>query len=115
MEKEKINELESVHIALWNERNSARRIELASKIYAPSIRMYDKEFILEGREAVLQFIDKLLKDDPVFSFRATKEIQVTQDAARLFWNIELSATSLTGMDLFIVRDGMVEELYVFMD
>jgi len=110
-----MNDLQSVHLALWNERDAEQRIKFASKIYSPSIRMYDKDFILEGREAVLQFIDKLLKDDPAFTFRAEGEMQVTQHAARLFWSIELGAASLRGMDLFIMREGMVEELYVFMD
>ena len=100
MDAQFIKILEENHTALWNEKDPARREELAKAIYSDDIKMYDKDFILTGSNEVLGFISKLLAGDPNFSFSAVKPIQITQNGVRLFWQIHTSGPVLTGMDFF---------------
>jgi hypothetical protein len=115
MNTQLIEILEKKHIALWNEKDPARRKELMKSIYADDIKMYDKDFILTGSSEVLNFIGKLLSDDPNFYFSVVKPMEVTQNGVRLFWRIRTSGPVLTGMDFFIIENEKVQHLYVFMD
>jgi hypothetical protein len=115
MDNQLLQTLQENHIALWNEKDPARREELAKTIYSDDIKMYDKDFTLTSSNEVLGFIGKLLTDDPSFSFSATKPMQVTQNGIRLFWHIHTNGIDLTGMDFFVMENSKVQHLYVFMD
>jgi hypothetical protein len=115
MDAQLIATLEKTHIALWNEKDPAHRQQLADTIYSHDIKMYDKDFILTGISEVLGFINKLLTEDPCFTFRATKPLQAAQNGVRLFWHIRTGSADLTGMDFFVLQNNKVQDLYVFMD
>jgi hypothetical protein len=115
MDTQILKTLAENHIALWNEKDPARREELAKTIYSDDIKMYDKDFILTGGSEVLGFISKLFAGDANFQFNAVKPMQATQNGVRLFWHIRTNGIDLTGMDFFVIENGKVQHLYVFMD
>ena len=115
MDAQLLNTLQEVHVTAWNERDRAKRDELIQTIYADDIKMYDKDFVLQGWEAVSDFIGKLQTQDPGFHFSAAKPIEATQNGARLYGHIRTGQGMLHSMDFFILEDGKVLHLYVFMD
>lgn len=115
MDAQLIMTLQENHIAIWNERDRTRRDRLIKTIYADNMQMYDKDFILHGSREVSDFIDKV--QDPNFHFSATRPMEFTQNGLRLYWEIQTGEKPdiLTGMDFFVIEDGKVTHLYVFMD
>lgn len=115
MDIQVFNELQEIHVTAWNEKDVTKRNELLKKIYADDVKMYDKEFILDGLKAVSDFIGKLMAQDPAFNFSAARPIEPLQDSARLFGHIQTSGGMLNSMDFFLLQDGKVKHLYAFME
>ena len=109
--------LQETHTAVWNEKDPAKRDCMMQTIYTEDIRMYDKGFVLTGTAAVSDFIDKLFVQDAGFRFTAAGLLETTQNGARLYWEIRTGPQPnlLTGMDFFVLENGKVAHLYVFMD
>jgi hypothetical protein len=115
MDIQVLNELQEIHVTAWNEKDAIKRDELLKKIYADDVKMYDKEFILDGLKAVSDFIGKLMAQDPAFNFSAARPIEPLQDSARLFGHIQTSGGMLNSMDFFLLQHGKVKHLYAFME
>jgi len=107
--------LQKIHVIAWNEKDATKRKELLEEIYAHDIKMYDKDFILEGLDAVSEFIGKLIEGDPAFSFEAAQPIEPLQNSARLFGKIQTSEEILRSMDFFLIENDKVKDLYAFME
>lgn len=110
MEPEK---LQQAHLAAWNEKDRTKRDELLKSIYADDIKMYDKEFILNGIKEISDFIQKL-QADPKFLFSAAGDIEALQNSARLYGHIRTSEGMLNSMDFFILESGKARHYYAFM-
>lgn len=110
-----LTELQTTHVAAWNEKDVAKRIALLRQIYAEDIKMCDKEFVLEGLQAVSDFIGSLITGDAAFHFAAAKPIESLQDSARLSGHIKTSGGMLSSMDFFLLEQGKVKHLYAFME
>lgn len=108
-------EIQRLHLIAWNEKDATKRNELLKIIYAEDIKMYDKDFILDGLMAVSDFIGKLIAEDPAYHFAAAKPIEPLQDSARFYGNIQTSGGLLNSMDFFLIEDGKVKHLYAFLD
>jgi hypothetical protein len=108
-------ELQLTHVSAWNEKDSAKRVELLEKIYTDDIRMYDKDFIFEGLKAVSDFIGKLITEDPAYHFAAAKPIEPLQNSARFYGSIQTSGGLLNSMDFFLIENGKVDRLYAFLE
>lgn len=108
-------ELQNIHVAAWNEKDAAKRNELLESIYAEDIKMYDKDFILDGLKSVSDFIGKLIAEDPAYHFAAAKPIEPLQDSARFYGHINTSGGLLNSMDFFLLDDRKVKHLYAFME
>ncbi|MCX6218644.1 nuclear transport factor 2 family protein [Spirosoma sp.] len=117
MDNQSLTKLQQTHLAIWNEKDRTTRDALMQTIYADDIKMYDKDFILNDRAAVSDFIDKLFAGDANFNFTIIKPMESTQHGARLYWEIRTGPQPnvLTGMDFFVVDDEKVAHLFVFMD
>jgi len=114
MNAQLLNNIQDTHLAIWNERSRKKRDSMIADLYTDDIKMYDPNFILNGSEAVSDFIDKV-QSDPKFAFKAIKPMDRTQNGMRLFWSIETENGLLTGMDLFILEHEKVKHLYVFIE
>ena len=115
MDSKLFTELQDIHVTAWNEKDAAKRNELLERIYAADIKMYDKDFILEGLKAVSDFIGKLIVEDPAYHFATAKPIEPLQDSARFYGHINTSGGPLNSMDFFLLEDGKVKHLYAFME
>jgi hypothetical protein len=115
MNDQLLKTLQEVHLAVWNEKDRAKRDALIQTIYADNIKMYDKEFVLHGNTEVSDFIGKLHTDDPDFNFSAAKPMESIQNGARLYGHIRTGQGVLHSMDFFILEEGKVLHLYAFMD
>jgi len=115
MDNNLFTQLQELHVAGWNERDAVKRDALLKQIYAHDIRMHDKDFTLDGLQAVSDFIGKLLTDDPEFNFSAQKNIDYTQNGARLYGRIGTGNKVFYSMDFFVMENDKVAQLYVFMD
>lgn len=115
MDIKQITALQDVHVTAWNEKDAAKRTELLESIYSADIKLYDKDFIIEGLKSVSDFIGKLISEDPAYHFAAAKPMELVQDGARFYGHINTGARMLNSMDFFLIEDGKVKDLYVFME
>lgn len=112
-----IRSLVESHLAIWNEKDLKKRKNLIEKVYADNIEMVDSHFIANGHKEINEFIDGLQKKSPSSKFSIIKEIDVNHNTARLYWKHSSSekTDSVTGMDLFVLENGKIVKLYVFLD
>ncbi|MET3501334.1 hypothetical protein ABIC45_002946 [Mucilaginibacter rubeus] len=115
MDIKQFTELQNIHVAAWNETDAAKRDELLETIYSEDVKMYDKDFILNGLRSVSDFIGKLIAEDPAYHFAAARAIEPLQDSARFYGHINTSGGPLNSMDFFLLEDGKVKHLYAFME
>jgi len=108
-----LEKLQQAHLAAWNEKDRTKRDELLKSIYADDIKMYDKEFVLNGTTEISDFIQKL-QNDPKFFFSAAANIEELQNSARLYGHIRTSEGTLNSMDFFILENGKARHYYAFM-
>ncbi|MCD0489880.1 VOC family protein [Pedobacter sp. MC2016-14] len=105
------------HLNLWNENQMLIRKQIMEQIYADNIEMVDRNFIARGYQEVDQFITGLQVKNPEFKFSIRNTIDVHQNVARLYWQVgsKTQPSTVTGMDLFVVENGKIQKLYVFVD
>lgn len=115
MDQLQFNQLQEIHVLAWNEKDADKRAEMLGQIYADDIKMYDKDFVLDGLKAISDFIGKLISEDPKFNFSAAKPIESLQNSARFYGHIQTNGGLLNSMDFFIVENGKVKHLYAFME
>lgn len=117
LSSEAIKSLVEQHLTLWNEHDPAKRKQIMQAIYAPDLEMVDRHFIANGYEQVDGFIQDLQKKSPDFRFTHAKPIDTHHNVARLFWQVGSKAKpdAVTGMDLFVIENGKVVKMYVFVN
>lgn len=104
------------HLQLWNEKDATKRNVLMNKAYATDIEMTDRHFIATGNEEISEFIVNLQQKNPDFRFTA-KSVETHHNIARLYWQFgsKSKPATVTGMDLFVIENGKIQKLYVFVD
>jgi len=104
------------HLTLWNESDKSTRDKLMRQIYSSDIEMVDRHFTAVGYDAVDTFIVDLQRKNPDFKF-AARSVEAHHNLIRLYWQVGSKAKPavVTGMDLFVIANGKVEKLYVFVD
>jgi catechol 2,3-dioxygenase-like lactoylglutathione lyase family enzyme len=105
------------HLKLWNEQDDAQRKTILDAIYSPDVEMIDRHFIASGHAEVDSFIKALHSKDPDFRFSHIRPIETHHNIARLYWSVgnTTKPNAVTGMDLFVIENGKVQKLYVFVD
>lgn len=105
------------HLALWNEQDTSKHVAQMQAIYAPDIEMIDKHFVANGYAEVAGFITGLHDRDPEARFRDLKPAEFHHNLIRLYWQSgpEAKPDAVTGMDMFIIENGKVQKLLVFVD
>ncbi|WP_116788764.1 VOC family protein [Flavobacterium psychrotrophum] len=116
MDIEKNKALVEKHFALWNEKNAVKRLALMQEIYAPDIEMTDRNFVANGNNEINTFIVGLQQKNPDAGF-AVKSVTAHHNIVRLYWENgpKANPAAVTGMDLFVIENGKVQKLYVFVD
>ncbi|MDP5201895.1 VOC family protein [Flavobacterium sp. DG2-3] len=102
------------HLKIWNEKDEAKRNVLLNQVYASDVEMVDRHFIAEGINDISKFIVELQTKNPEFRFTA-KSIETNHNIIRLYWQFgsKSKPAVVSGMDLFVIENGKVQKLYVF--
>lgn len=104
------------HFEIWNERNESKRAALLNKVYAADIEMIDRHFISEGTGEINKFVTELQQKNKDFTF-TVKSFETHHNIVRVYWQFgtKNKPAAGTGMDLFVIENGKVQKLYVFVD
>jgi catechol 2,3-dioxygenase-like lactoylglutathione lyase family enzyme len=117
MKTAQINSLVTRHLEIWNAKESEKRNEEVKEVYNEQIVFVTPGFEFTGYAKLNQFIDGLHTKNAGYVFTHQRPIESHHNLARLFWSFgpPSNPNAITGMDLFIIEDGRVQSLYVFLD
>lgn len=112
-----IDKLIEGHLLIWNEKEGDARLRDLPSVYSPEVDMLAPGFSFHGFEQMSGFIETLHKQHPGYIFRHKKAIQNHHNIARMFWQFGTPSNpdAISGMDLFVIENGRVQTLYVFLD
>jgi catechol 2,3-dioxygenase-like lactoylglutathione lyase family enzyme len=104
------------HFEIWNGTDGAKRTAAMNDIYASDIEVLDNHFSAVGSGQINQFVDNLHEKFPGYKF-TVKSIESHHNIIRAYWQngSEANPAAVTGMDLFVIENGKVQKLYVFVD
>ncbi len=104
------------HLEIWNEKNVEKRDALMKATYAQNIEMVVRHFIANGNAEIAKFVAGLQNDNKGFAF-TVKSVETHHNIARLYWQFgpKSKPDTVTGMDLFVIENGKITKLYVFVD
>jgi hypothetical protein len=107
-------------LLIWNNRNSAERLELMEKIYAPDISFFESDnsepFL--GFKAIDELIQKLQQDWPSdFEFVLTESPKSNHNIQHIVWQLGIPDQQAVakGADVAIIEDGKIKSLYLFLE
>lgn len=106
-------------LLIWNNRNSAERLLLMEKIYAPDIHFYESDnsepFI--GFESINNLIGKLQQEwASDFEFVLTEAPKSNHNVQHISWKLGTSELIVaTGSDIAIVEGNKIKSLYLFLN
>ncbi|WP_163410192.1 VOC family protein [Flavobacterium ajazii] len=115
-DSKKNTEIVEKHLKIWNEKDEVKRKALLNQVYATDVEMVDRHFIAEGIEDISKFIVELQTKKPDFRF-TSKSVETNHNIVRLYWQFGSKAKPavVSGMDLFVIENGKVQKLYVFVE
>ena len=102
---------------VFNERDPSRRVAAIREVYAAAPLFYEQDDVVEGREALDARVQALLDDAPGFEFSAAGEATENHNVGRLTWHLGPpgAAPVVTGTDIAITDDGVIQALYTFIE
>lgn len=117
MSKSDIKELAKKHLDIWSERNAEKRSSAMTQVYSPDVEIVDPFFVIHGQSKLNDFINDLQGKYPGFAFGISRPIDSHNNVARLFWQFgpESNPNEITGQDIFVIENGKIKSLYVFID
>jgi len=100
---------------VFGEGDAARRRAAIEKLYTDDCVLYVPPGIFVGHDALDKFAGDLRATHPHCTYTPHGEPQALHNAGRLAWGSGREKPDYTGLDVIIVRDGKIAELYVFLD
>jgi catechol 2,3-dioxygenase-like lactoylglutathione lyase family enzyme len=112
----KYNAIVERHFEIWNGTDEPKRIAAMNDIYASDIEVLDNHFSAIGNNEINKFVNGLHKKYPGYKF-TVKSLEMHHNIIRVYWQNGPKAKpdTVTGMDLFVLENGKVQKLYVFVD
>jgi hypothetical protein len=112
--------LEDSLLNVWSERDSEQRLNVMKQIYATDIVFYedDNGQAINGHQEINSLIKKLQDQWPTeFVFTLTKPAVINHGVSQVAWTLgAANATpAATGMDIAVVDNGLIKELYLYLD
>jgi len=106
-------------LLIWNNRNSAERLELMKKIYATDISFFESNesepFV--GFTAIDELIQKIQQDWPSdFEFVLTEAPKSNHNIQHIVWQLGIPGQEpvAKGGDIAIIDGGKIKSLYLFL-
>jgi catechol 2,3-dioxygenase-like lactoylglutathione lyase family enzyme len=105
------------HLLIWNEKNTVERIQDIQNVYNYNVNVAVPGLEFSGYEKLNGFIDGLHTKNAGYVFTHQRPIESHHNLARLFWSFgpPSQPNATTGMDVFIIENGRIQALYVFLD
>ncbi|MFJ6573435.1 nuclear transport factor 2 family protein [Streptomyces sp. NPDC091292] len=102
---------------VFNERDPARRALAVSEIYAEDVVWHEPDKDFQGREALADRAAQVQEEMTGWVFQPSGPVSVNHDIGHLafhFGPADLPA-AVTGMDIARCEDGVIVELYTFVN
>jgi catechol 2,3-dioxygenase-like lactoylglutathione lyase family enzyme len=117
MNEAEINSLVTRHLEIWNTKDNEKRTEAIQEVYNDQVVFVTPGFEFTGYAKLNEFIEDLHTKNAGYTFTHQRPIESHHNVARLFWSFgpPSKPDAITGMDLFIIENGRVQSLYVFLD
>lgn len=113
------NLLQDSLLLIWNNRNSAERLALMERTYAPDITFFESDdsepFV--GFSAIDNLIEKLQQDWPSdFEFVLTESPRSNHNVQQIRWQLGIPGQQpvATGADVALIENGKIKLLYLFL-
>lgn len=112
--------LEDSLLKVWSERDEEKRMAVMTRIYSADIVFYetDNTPVITGHQAINQLIKSLQAQwPPEFTFKLTKPAVANHGVSHVAWTLGVAnaTPAASGMDIAIVKDGLIKELYLYLD
>lgn len=110
--------LEKSMTEVWSERDETRRQAALERLYAPDVRFFEPEKVFEGRARIHARIGEFLAMwPPDFVFYFDQAARINHNFVQLSWNFGAPGASpaVSGMDIAVVENNLISELYLFLD
>jgi len=120
MDDKLANLLEDSLLKVWSERNGEQRMNVMKRIYATDIIFYETNTgpAIKGHQAIDSLIKKLQDQwPPEFVFVLTKPAVINHGISHVAWTLGApnAAPAASGMDIAIIADSLIKELYLYLD
>jgi hypothetical protein len=117
MDSTQIAELARKHLSIWNEANEGVRTPAMKEVYAPQAKIIDPFFEVTGHGPLNGLIADLHKQYPGYKLRMTTPVESHHNVGRFFWQFGPTEApgKITGQDVFKIENGLISELFVFID
>jgi hypothetical protein len=104
-------------LGVFAERDPQARADAIKEIYAEHVTFSDPDEVLVGHEALDRKAQQLLDNAPDFVFRPAGPVRVAQNHAHLPWHFgpDGQPPVVSGVDVSIVADGRITQLYTLLD
>jgi len=107
-------------LLIWNNRNSAERLQLMEKIYASDISFYESNNSepFTGFQAIDELIQKLQQDWPSdFEFVLTESLKSNHNIQHIAWQLGVPGQQAVakGADIAVTEGGKIKALYLFLE
>lgn len=102
--------------AVFNVRDPERRLEAIARNYTEDVKWTDPDGTFEGHDAMNAQAQKLLDNVPHFVFTAAGPVYVSRDLGLLAFHMGVpeQPPAVSGIDVALVRDGRIAELYTLL-
>lgn len=112
-----IDQLADEHLRIWNAPPGTDRDEAATNTYASGVMVCEAEAAYTGYQGLARAIDGLHAALPGMQLTRSGPIQTAQDLSTYTWALGPPGgpTIVTGRDVLIVRDGLIDSVYVLID
>jgi hypothetical protein len=104
-------------LAVFNEPDPGRRGAAIARTYAPDVVWYEPDRVVHGREALAERAAELRAETPDFVFVPGGPVSVNHGLGHLAFRYGPAGqpAAVTGMDIARCEDGVIVELWTFVD
>ncbi|MFE2409036.1 nuclear transport factor 2 family protein [Kitasatospora sp. NPDC059408] len=104
-------------LAVFNEPDPVRRAAVIAGTYAEDVVWHEPDRVVRGRAALAQRAAELREETPDWVFEPDGPVSVNDDLGHLGFRFGPAGRPpvVTGMDIAHCKDGVIVELYTFVD